>query len=146
MLLVKDLFEQASLSMNGPVPWNTAISETRPGVYVITLVEVPTLPPTLPENDASHWIADQEILYIGKATSLRDRLTQFYRHRHGDSSPHRGGQAIKLLTCALQVHWGTVDACEVMEDRMIRLFLDAVGSLPFANRKLGTSKVRAISP
>ncbi len=35
------------------------------------------------------WLPDESILYIGKATSLTQRLNQFFRHRLGNRSPPR---------------------------------------------------------
>lgn len=142
MFHARELFDRASVGINGPVAWHTPIPELRPGVYVVTLVEVPKTPPVLPKEEAIRWIADQEILYIGKATNLRDRLGQFYSHKHGNRAPHRGGQAIKLLDCPMQVYWGPVLECEAMETFMLRTFISEVGTLPFANRKRGSSKIR----
>jgi hypothetical protein len=145
MLSVPELFRRASIEMRGPVPWETPIPETASGVYVIGLVDpAASFSENLAEAELSRWNAGQEIIYIGKAMSLRIRLAQFYNHKHGDPSPHRGGQDIKLLTAPMQVYWGTALDCEKAEHSMIGEFYSEVGALPFGNRNRGTKK-RSIS-
>ncbi len=58
--------------------------------------ERPT-PETLGAYLRGFWLADEPIVYIGKATCLRRRLRQFFRHRLGRPSPHAGGQWLKTL-------------------------------------------------
>jgi hypothetical protein len=73
---------------------------------------------------------------------LRRRLSEFFRHRYGEKAPHRGGQAIILLSelpkCPLWVYWavaaGPSEAVEA-ERRMLEVFRKNVGALPFANRR-----------
>jgi hypothetical protein len=108
MLGVKELFEKASIEMRGPVPWLTPVPETASGVYAITLLQPLVVSiEKLPEPERSRWNAGQEIIYIGRATSLHRRIRQFYRHEYGRRSPHRGGQSVKLLVDPIQVYWGT---------------------------------------
>jgi hypothetical protein len=135
MLGAKELFEKASIEMRGPVPWLTPVPETASGVYVITLLQPLAVSiEKLSEPERSRRNAGQEIIYIGRATSLHRRIRQFYRHEYGRRSPHRGGQAVKLLVDPIQVYWGTAPDCALAEHCMIEAFRSEVGDLPFANR------------
>jgi hypothetical protein len=79
--------------------------------------------------------ADGEVVYVGRTRrALRKRLREFYRHRYGDKRPHRGGQAILLLTRPLLVYWAATNDWEAAEDTMIEHFRSAAGRLPFGNR------------
>lgn len=138
---VSELFEAASLEMQGPVSWLTPIEYKSSGVYVITMVD-PTEASIdhLPEAEAKRWNSGQSIIYIGRAQEIRRRLRQFYKHVYGDPRPHRGGQAILLLKCRMQVYWAISSECGVSEEKMIETFCSSVGKMPFANR------VRAAQP
>jgi hypothetical protein len=132
---INELFEAASVPMQGPVPWLTPIEEKSSGVYVISLVD-PIEPSIscLPEVEAKRCNAGQGIIYIGRAKQIRRRIQQFYRHVYGNPRPHRGGQAILLLNCPMQVFWGVSPECEAAEEVMIEAFRLSVGNMPFANR------------
>ncbi len=92
-----------------------------PGVYVVAINSDPEwqsglpVPEELPPKFRGRWLADQPILYIGKAggpgfkSVLGKRLGQFYRHCHGRRSPHSGGQYVKLLTLPLWVFWAATE-------------------------------------
>lgn len=140
-LTVTEVFRSAELVPQGPVPWGSPILETRPGIYVVALVALPdnpcTLPmPDLPEQERQHWILNEPVVYIGCTTrKLTQRIREFYCHRYGAKSPHRGGQAIKLLTCELWLYWSPTDEAELSEKRMLEAFTLQFGQLPFANRK-----------
>ena len=141
MLSVPELFRRASLEMRGPVPWATSIPETASGVYVIALADPgANFTAKLSEDQLKRWNADEEIIYIGKATSIRKRIAQFYRHQYGRSSPHRGGQDIKLLTGATQIYWGVATKFAAAEKTLIDAFFDEVGALPFGNRMRAAQK------
>ena len=100
----------------------------------------------LPEV-AARWHLRQPVLYIGQTQRhLRERLGEFYRHKHGNASPHSGGEDLLLLVqlgfWRLWVHWAQVDPTisRDCEDKMLRRF--ALGlpdvaehRLPFANRR-----------
>jgi hypothetical protein len=142
-LTVAELFRKANLALHGPVRWNTPIPDKHPGVYVIGLSADANASSS--EIDAEYlgvperlrWIANQPIVYIGQATrqTLATRLGQFYRHKYGAKSPHRGGQALKLLTCDLWVYWSPCDNPRGCESLMLDAFQKQSGQLPFANRK-----------
>lgn len=93
------------------------------------------------------WIPDEVILYIGKATTLSDRLGDYYRTKIGASRPHAGGHWLKLLSTLgqLWVHYAKCDDPEHTEGEMLRRFcnnvsdsskstlLDPAHPFPFAN-------------
>ncbi len=143
MLRVKDLFENVGLAYNGPIAWETAISERGPGVYVVSLRD--RSPPSLDclnDIDLAQWIDDEEILYIGRSKHLQRRLREFYRHKYGDRRPHRGGQALLQLICPKLVTWAAVDDYAGAEHRLIDAFTRVVGKKPFANR-MRAARMRA---
>lgn len=110
---------------------------------------------------STFWIPDESIVYIGKATSLKKRLGQYFSHRLGNRSPHAGGHWVKTLTCLdhLYVHYAVVDTAEQGRDKeaeALQYFkamvspehLDRLKNpIPFANREhpQGNRKQKAIS-
>lgn len=131
----EQLFSRASVPMRGPLPWRTPIPENGSGVYVIALAEPSRVRVDhLDTDQRSRWVGGEEIVYIGRATRLRRRLSQFYRHRYGDRRPHSGGQSILLLECPMLVYWGPAADFREAEHRMIETFRATVGAMPFANR------------
>ena len=145
MLSVPELFRRASIEMRGPVAWESPVADTSSGVYVIALAEPgANFTANLSEDPLERWNADEEIIYIGRATRLRKRIAQFYRHEYGQSSPHRGGQDIKLLTGLTQVYWGLASEFAAAEKSMIDAFREEVGALPFGNR-IRSAQKRATS-
>lgn len=133
---VADLFASAGLSASTPLPWGSEIGELGPGVYVIA-VELRVLDVTyLPPDELAHWNRGQVVIYVGRTgRALGRRLSEFYKHRHGDKAPHRGGQAVKLLRCPLWVHCAATPDHRSAEHRMIEAFRTRVGRRPFANRR-----------
>jgi hypothetical protein len=117
MVAMQDVFGAAHLQPCGPAPWGDPIPENGPGVYVVALAD------------------REEIVYIGRTKrSLRKRLKEFYRHKYGARSPHRGGQAVLALKCGLLIYWAATSDCAAAEHAMIEHVKMRVGSLPFANR------------
>lgn len=143
MMTVSELFDTAGLKPRSPVPWRTPVDQSGPGVYVVALVEglAVTSPAaidvqSLPPAERARWIEGQPVIYIGRATrSLRTRIAQFYRHKHGERAPHRGGQAVIPLACPRWVYWATTDSPMKAERTMIEAFRSRVGALPYANRR-----------
>ena len=138
----RQLFDAAALPVLGPVPWREPVPERGPGVYVIARVasadsvgeRLDAEAVLREERPARLWLPTEPVIYIGKATSLRERLNQFYRHRYGDRSPHRGGQDVLLLSCPLWIDWSAVAVPEAAERAMLGHFKLTVGARPFANR------------
>jgi hypothetical protein len=141
MLSVLELFRRAEIEMRGPVRWSDPIPEMSSGIYVVALVDLTAVvPEKLSQSERDRWNLGEEIIYIGKAKSLRQRLQQFYRHVHGRRSPHRGGQDLKLLQAPLQVYWGCAADCAAAEGSMIDIFYSEIGKLPFANKMRGAQR------
>lgn len=100
---------------------------------------------------ARSWLPDENIVYIGKATCLKDRLGQFRRHRIGDRRPHAGGHWLKALKNMGDLHiffcsCPSVAVAEEREQKAIDVFAQQVSPatrqrlynpqvpIPFANR------------
>jgi hypothetical protein len=82
------------------------------------------------------WVDGCCVLYIGKATNLRSRLRQYRDFGRGKPIGHWGGRYIWQLADAheLLVCWKpTTDSPRDLERRLLTLFCDSYGTLPFAN-------------
>jgi hypothetical protein len=115
-ITVHDVFRAARLQACGPVPWGQPVPENLPGVYVV--------------------VADYgRVVYIGRSSrALRQRLREFYRHRYGARSPHRGGQDVLLLKCQLLVYWAAAADYAAAEHAMLEYFKAQTDGYPYANR------------
>ncbi|PBB71856.1 hypothetical protein CK227_29970 [Mesorhizobium sp. WSM4308] len=134
-LLPGDLYKLAAIVPSGSTQWGNSVPSTASGVYVISVAdpEAVALKPDL--DPGPHiWRGDQPIVYIGRARNLRKRLSQFRRHKFGGSTPHRGGQAILLLDAPLMITWAEVADYAQVEHRLITIFKERVGRMPFGNR------------
>jgi len=141
-MTVSELFKEADLSPCGPVPWRIPLSVSGCGVYVVAFVRNPRLGcgrrkvEYLPPDEQKLWLQKQPIVYIGQTKRpLAVRIREFYRHKYGEKRPHRGGQAVKLLRCALWIYWAQTNNPRSAERMMINAFVERVGGLPFANRR-----------
>jgi hypothetical protein len=114
------LFERAGLAAAGSVAWKEEVPERGSGVYVITASEPPS--------------DEQLVVYIGRSKNLCRRLSQFYKHRYGQSAPHRGGQEILTLSGKLTVYWCAVADYPGAEKAMMEAFHGVAGVWPFGNR------------
>jgi hypothetical protein len=123
--------------------WGAPVEVRQPGVYVISIAPGPSSSDiefdasVLPPKDASRWIDGESVVYIGQTrTSLRKRLGQFYRHKYGRTSPHRGGQSVLLLKpyFSLWIHWSVAEAPREAEKEMLATFHSLRGARPFGNR------------
>ena len=110
-------------------------------------------PAVLAQRLASYWLPDEAIVYVGKSTSLRQRLRQYYSTPLGDRRPHAGGHWIKTLENlrSLTVHYAETGAGtdpEDVERRMLTTFAREVSAptrsahpqpdlaIPFANLEM----------
>lgn len=142
-MTVTEIFAAAGLQPCGPVLWKEQVPETSEGIYVVALVEeagarleCPVYGDYLPPGEKQRWLPTEPVVYIGQTRGrLTGRLEQFYRHIHGCKSPHRGGQAVKLLRCRLWVYWSPTTNPKNYEQIMLDAFEKQVGQLPFANRR-----------
>ena len=85
---------------------------------------------------AANWVGGTPVVYIGKATSLRKRISQYVRFGQGKPVGHWGGRYIWQLADApdLLFCWREVDGVpDAVETELICAFREAYGSRPFAN-------------
>lgn len=101
----------------------------------------------LMERIGHFWLPDEAVLYIGLATSLSERIRQYYKTPIGAKRPHSCGYFLKLLVNLpeLWVHYATADHPETAESKMLQRFtmgaseatrkilLDPSHPFPFAN-------------
>ncbi|HZK09309.1 MAG TPA: GIY-YIG nuclease family protein [Bacteroidales bacterium] len=84
----------------------------------------------------SNWVENTKVVYIGKATSLRSRLKQYFGFGQGKNIGHYGGRLIWQLKYSkdLVVCWKslTIDPREFEAD-LIQQFVKTFGCRPFAN-------------
>ena len=84
----------------------------------------------------ANWVKETPVLYIGKATSLRKRISQYLRFGQGKPVGHWGGRYIWQLADATQLLfcWMPVDGnADAVETDMICRFRERYGCRPFAN-------------
>jgi hypothetical protein len=150
-MTINELFESVNLTPLGPVGWQEEIPDnnSKGGVYVVALVDDANSHRLIhfePESayERKRWIPNEPIIYIGQTTkqTIAKRVRQYHRHRYGSKSPHRGGQAIKLLLEPIMtpphnlwVYWAPTDRPTTAEDRMLSEFERHTGHQPYANRK-----------
>lgn len=84
----------------------------------------------------SNWVDNTKVVYIGKATSLRTRLRQYFGFGQGKNIGHYGGRLIWQIKYSkdLVVCWKsiTTDPREFEAD-LIQEFVKIYGCRPFAN-------------
>lgn len=84
-----------------------------------------------------NWVLKSNIVYIGKATSLKQRLKQYLQFGAGGAVGHYGGRYIWQLknSQSLIICWKTLngDDPREIESKLIKKFTDEFGKLPFAN-------------
>ena len=156
-MTVAEIFNIANLSPSGPVLWGTDPPETNAGVYVVARVgdakegcDACALPfkdlcgiDLDLEYERHRWLPNEPIVYVGKSDRpIRKRLGEFRRHKCGNTSPHAGGQVVKLLRCDLWVYWSAATNPYDTEHTMICAFKKQTGQLPFANEYAGLDRRR----
>lgn len=80
---------------------------------------------------ASFWLPDEPVLYVGLAeTSMRSRVSQYYRTKLGARRPHAGGWFLKTLTILpeLWVHFAATGAPKEKESEMIGAFVSSTSA------------------
>lgn len=84
----------------------------------------------------ANWVDNTKVVYIGKATSLKSRLKDYFRFGQGKNVGHYGGRLIWQLKYSkdLVVCWKslTTDPREFEAD-LIQQFVKTFGCRPFAN-------------
>ena len=93
--------------------------------------------PNVPLSElCANWVEGANVLYIGKAKSLRKRISQYLRFGDGKPVGHWGGRYIwqladaqELIFCWMPV----IGDADAVETEMICRFREHYGSRPFAN-------------
>ncbi len=85
----------------------------------------------------SKWVDNTKVVYIGKATSLKSRLKQYFSFGQGKNIGHYGGRFIWQVKYSkdLIVCWKSLptDERREFEANLIKLFVSVFGKRPFAN-------------
>ena len=84
----------------------------------------------------ANWVDNTKVVYIGKATSLKSRLRQYFGFGQGKNIGHYGGRLIWQLKYSkdLVVCWKTtLTNPREYEIELIKDFTTKFGKLPFAN-------------
>lgn len=83
------------------------------------------------------WLDSSPVLYIGKATNLRSRVTAYRRQGQGRSAGHQGGAYLWQLVGAEEalVAWKETPSFACAEAALIEQFVSEFSARPFANRK-----------
>lgn len=93
--------------------------------------------PNIPLDDLKlNWVENSKVIYIGKATSLRSRLRQYFSFGQGRNIGHYGGRLIWQLSYSkeLVVCWKTLASNpREYEAELIQQFTIQYGCRPFAN-------------
>lgn len=84
----------------------------------------------------SNWVDNTKVVYIGKATSLRSRLREYFGFGQGKNVGHYGGRLIWQIKYSqdLIVCWKslTIEPRQFEAD-LIQQFIQTYGCRPFAN-------------
>jgi hypothetical protein len=120
------------------------------GVYVVVLEPAPC-PEFLERSVGGHFkgkdptvsisvlrdnrVEDRLVLYIGRASSLRERLRLLARYGKGENVAHRGGRLLWQISAHadLEVAWCPHEDPIAAETELLDEFVEVNGTLPFAN-------------
>lgn len=93
------------------------------------------------------WVRGAKTLYIGSATSLRERIAELVKFSRGRGVPHWGGRFVWQVECScnFQVAWLVENDPGRREDELLREFQNAFGGLPFANLRRGRGNASHMS-
>lgn len=85
-----------------------------------------------------NWIDQAKAIYIGKASNLKKRLTQYWKFGQGQKIGHYGGRYIWQIENAITdliVCWKVTEGEDEdhIESGLISTFRDQYGERPFAN-------------
>lgn len=87
-----------------------------------------------------NWVPNAEVLYIGKAKNLKERIRQYVKFGYGFKIGHQGGRYIWQLqdSQALVIFWKILKDIEPREEEKKALMYcqEHYGKLPFANLRV----------
>lgn len=115
---------------------------------------------SLKKRLSEFWLADENILYIGKAPKrkngdgISNRIIEYYNTEIGDSGPHSGGQWIKVLENIenFYIYYAICENPTFIEKQLLNYFKNNISekskemlfdkelTLPFANINFGGNK------
>jgi hypothetical protein len=137
-LTAKELLRLAGIVPGGAVHWDDLllVQEKGPGVYIVEVIDPAHAPDDLSKSERARWVDGQQIVYIGRASprqrrGLRFRLREFSKR----GRKHSGGKTIFALRGGMVVTWARIDDYALAEVRLLEIFEDAAGQLPFGNLK-----------
>lgn len=166
---IRALFSSVGLIPSSAVPWGEPVESRQPGVYVVSLTPdsdlltgtqrvapisltglqavcstftvdgAETTACALAQRISEYWLADEVVLYIGRAARLRRRVRDFTRTELGDHGPHAGGYFVRALEPEVDLWIFYAECAEPArtEARMLAYFSAQSGGrvpvLPFAN-------------
>ena len=84
----------------------------------------------------NNWVEGTPVVYIGKATSIKKRLSQYMRFGQGKNVGHKGGRYIWQIPNSenFVVCWKpTQEDSRTVEAELIQQFVAEFGKRPFAN-------------
>lgn len=96
-------------------------------------------PTATPDALAANWVEGAQVVYIGKAKSIEDRVCSMARQGAGRNAGHHGGRLVWQLcdSAKLLIAWRRLRPGFTThgddEDNMILRFRQAYGKPPFAN-------------
>ncbi len=82
------------------------------------------------------WVNDTPVIYIGKATELKARLSQYLKFGKGKNIGHYGGRYIWQIENAMKdliICWKPIAESRSVEKGLISNFKKIYGDRPFAN-------------
>jgi hypothetical protein len=92
--------------------------------------------PSVPiDRLASEWVEGTDIVYVGRAKNLRQRVNQLARFGRGEPIGHWGGRLLWQLADhrELEIAWLEDDAPDFLEVELVAEFVESHHQLPFAN-------------
>lgn len=125
-MTVEEVFSAVGLVPAGPMAWTDRCPERVPGVYVVTCTEEI-------EADGQR-VQAGEIVYVGKATRLRARLSQFSRQTFERGSHWGGVRVLHIPEELRRVWWAACHEPRDAERAMLAALVTRYGRRPFANR------------
>lgn len=163
---IKNIEEETSLKLQGPLKWGKIIPSESQGIYIVVtpkeaisklnfdkqiidlwIQKVPNMrinneEPTyynLTNEIKKYWLKDEIILYVGKTTQpIQTRVNQYYQTEIGERKPHSGGYWIKTLSFLNDclIYWAECDNPEITEEKILRFFHNKLSNKDISKENL----------